>query len=354
VPAALAQARQRSAGKGPFKVAETSVYIGRRLIQLLIVIWIAGTVNFVVPRMIPGDPVESAFNALAIGGGRQSVDVQALKVVWNEKFGFDKPLITQYINYWGAIAAGDLGISVVSYPQRVSDRIGAAIPWTLGLLLVSSLIAFLLGTLAGALLAWPSSPRFIRPLVAPFIVLSAIPFYLLAILLIFIFSASLGLLPGAGGSGPTTILGWNLKSALDIASHSILPALAIVLGGIGFWALGMRSLMVNVLGEDYITFAESKGLQPSRVFLRYGLRNALLAQVTALALVLGTLVSGAVLVEAIFSYPGLGGLLTKAILGKDIFVINGVVMLLILTLGISVFVVDMLYPVLDPRIRRRR
>ncbi len=335
-------------------MADTFVYIGRRFIQLLIVIWIAGTLNFAVPRMIPGDPVESAFNALAVQGGSRSVDVVALKAAWNEKFGFDKPLIVQYINYWRGIATADLGVSVASFPQKVTDKIAAALPWTIGLLLVASLLSFLIGTIAGALLAWPKSPGFIRPVVAPFILLSAVPFYLLAILLIFLFSATLNLLPGAGGSTPTTILGWNMKSVIDIGSHSILPALAIILGGIGFWALGMRSLMVNVLGEDFITFAESKGLPSRRVFLRYGLRNAMLPQITALALVLGTLVSGAVLVEAIFSYPGLGGLLYQAILGKDIFVINGVVVLLILSLGFSVFIVDLIYPVLDPRIRRRR
>ena len=335
-------------------MADTLVYIGRRAVQLVIVLWVAGTINFAIPRMIPGDPIDTAFTALTISGGQQSVDVAALRVVWNERFGFDQPLTTQYVNYWIGIATGDLGVSVVSFPQPVTEKIGAAIPWTLGLLTVSTIIAFLIGTLAGALLAWPSSPRVLRPIIAPFLLLSAIPYYLLAILLVFLFAATLGWFPAAGGAGPTTILGWNMKSVLDIASHSILPALSIVLGAIGFWALGMRSLMVNVLGEDYIAYAESNGLSPRLIFLRYGMRNALVPQVTALALVLGTLVSGAVLVESIFNYPGLGGLLFKAILGKDIFVINGIVVLLIVTLAIGVFIIDLLYPVLDPRIRHRR
>ena len=130
----------------------------------------------------------------------------------------------------------------------------------------------------------------------------------------------------------------NVETVLDIADHAFLPALSLVLGGIGFWALGMRAMMVNVLGEDYITFAESKGLSPRRIFLCYGMRNALLPQVTALALALGSILSGAVLVEAIFNYPGLGGLLFASILGKDIFVIQGIVLMLILTLAIAVFV----------------
>jgi peptide/nickel transport system permease protein len=164
----------------------------------------------------------------------------------------------------------------------------------------------------------------------------------------------LRLLPPAAGFSPSLILGWNLRSAIDVAQHAVLPALSIVLGAIGFWALGSRALMVGVLGEDYITYAEAKGLPPRRIFLRYGVRNSLLPQITALAIALGTVVSGAVLVEAIFAYPGLGGLLYDAVKANDIFVINGVVTVLILTLGIAVFVIDLMLPVLDPRIRRGR
>ena len=251
------------------------------------------------------------------------------------------------------MARGDLGFSLVNFPQPVTEKIGAAIPWTVGLLGVSTIIAFLIGTFAGALVAWPKSPRAVRILAPPFLLLSSIPYYLLAILLIFLFAVVVRLFPPAGGFSPTTIIGFNVNSILDITRHAFLPALSIVLGAIGFWALGMRSLMVSVLGEDYIVYAESKGLKPNRIFVRYGMRNALLPQITALALALGTVVSGAVLVEAIFNYPGLGGLLFGSILGKDIFVINGIVFILIVTLAIAVFIIDLIIPVLDPRIRHR-
>jgi peptide/nickel transport system permease protein len=183
---------------------------------------------------------------------------------------------------------------------------------------------------------------------------SAIPYYLMAILLIAIFAIALRLFPPASGYSPMLILGLNMKSVVDVAYHAILPALSIILGAIGFWSLGMRALMIGVLGEDYITYAESLGLSRKRIFLRYGLRNALLPQVTALAIALGTVVSGAVLVEAIFAYPGLGGLLLVSVSQKDIFVVNGIVTILIITLGLAVFAIDLLLPVLDPRIRRRR
>ena len=334
-------------------MADILGYIGRRLVQLFLVILVAGTINFMIPRMIPGDPVDTALASLAARGGSQIFDAVALKKDWNEKFGFDQPLYKQYVNYWSDVARGDLGKSLANFPQPVTDKIRSAIPWTIGLLGVATIIAFFIGTFAGALIAWPKSPRFIQVVATPFLLLSSVPYYLLAILLVFVFAVVLKLFPPAGGFSPTTIVGLNMNSIIDIGSHAFLPALSIVLGAIGFWSLGMRSLMVNVLGEDYILYAESKGLKPNRIFVRYGMRNALLPQVTALALALGTIVSGAVLVEAIFNYPGLGGLLYGSILSKDIFVINGIVLILIVTLAIAVFIIDMFIPILDPRIRHR-
>jgi peptide/nickel transport system permease protein len=334
-------------------MADILGYVARRFVNLVIVIWIAGTLNFAIPRLMPGDPVDQAFQSLAAQGAAQQ-DVARVKATWEKTLGLDAPIYVQYANYWTGIATLNLGVSVAKFPTPVTTLIASAVPWTLGLLGMSTIIAFTIGTLLGALLAWPRSPRILRVLAPAFMLLSAMPYYLLAILLIATFAITYRIFPPAGGSSPTLILGLDLRSAGDIAYHSLLPSLSIVLGAIGFWALGMRALMINVLGDDYITFAESKGLSPRRVFLRYGLRNALLPQVTALAIALGTVVSGAVLVEAIFAYPGLGGLLVKSITGKDIFVINGIVTILILTLGIAVFTIDLLLPILDPRIRHRR
>jgi peptide/nickel transport system permease protein len=159
--------------------------------------------------------------------------------------------------------------------------------------------------------------------------------------------------PPGGGFDPVAVRGYNLATAIDIGYHALLPAISLVLGAAGFWALGMRSLMVSVLGEDYINFAEAKGLPAGRIFLWYGMRNALLPQVTSLAIALGSIVSGTVLVEAIFNYPGLGGLLYAAITNKDYFVIQGLVVILIFTLAVALFIVDVLYPLVDPRIRYR-
>ena len=329
-------------------------YVGRRVVQLLLVIWVATTLNFMVPRLIPGAPIAAALAQMQASGGSVSVDVAAIAADYNAEFGFDQPLWNQYVNYLTDLLRGDLGVSLLNPSQTVIAKIGSAIPWSVGLLLVATIIAFVVGAILGALLAWPRAPRFIGAVTAPLLLLSTIPYYLLAIILIYLFAIVFKLFPPGNGFSPTTILGPNWKTAVDIVNHAVLPALSIVLGAVGFWALGMRSLMVGVLGEDYITYAESKGLAPRRIFLRYGVRNALLPQITALALALATVVSGAILVEAIFNYPGLGGLLFSSVLSKDIFVINGVVTVLILSLAFTVFLIDLIYPLIDPRIRHQR
>jgi peptide/nickel transport system permease protein len=326
-------------------------YVAKRVFQLVLIVFIAVTFNFLIPRMIPGDPVESALRTKIAVSGSVSVDVQAVAAAYRAKFGLDKPLWLQYLNYWNGIFSRDLGISLVDFPQPVIEKIQSAVPWTLGLLTMSTLISFVLGSILGALLAWPRAPAVLHILVPPFMLLSSVPFFLLAIVLVFTLSVLVPWFPPGGGFDPVSILRLDVPTALDILYHAILPALALVLGGVGFWALGMRAMMISILGEDYITFAESKGLPPRRVFLWYGMRNALLPQITSLAISLGSILSGAVLVEAIFNYPGLGGILFAAIAGKDYFVIQGIVLMLIFALALALFVVDLIYPLVDPRIR---
>ncbi|TME31444.1 MAG: ABC transporter permease [Chloroflexi bacterium] len=326
-------------------------YVAKRALQLLLIVFVAVTINFLIPRLIPGDPVESALQTKMAMTGNVNVDVQAVAAAYRAKFGLDKPLWLQYVNYWGSLLNRDLGVSLVDFPQPVVEKIQSAVPWTLALLSVSTVISFFLGSILGALIAWPRAPRVLHVLVPPFMLLSSVPFFLLGIVLLFTFSVVVPWFPPGGGFDPVSILRLDVPTVLDLLYHAILPSLALVLGSIGFWGLGMRAMMVSVLGEDHITFAESKGLPPERVFLWYGMRNALLPQVTSLAIALGSILSGAVLVEVIFNYPGLGGILFLAIAGKDYFVIQGIVLMLILALALSLFVVDLIYPLIDPRIR---
>ena len=186
------------------------------------------------------------------------------------------------------------------------------------------------------------------------VALNAVPFFLLGLVLVYIVGFALQLLPLYGGYTAGAIPQWSLGFAFDVARHAILPALAIILGSLGGWALGMRAMMVTTQGEDYVTFAEAKGLRNLTVFLRYYTRNAILPQVTALALALGQILSGAVLVEVIFGYPGIGTLLFQAIRENDHFLIQGIVFTVIVALGLATLALDLLYPWLDPRISYRR
>jgi peptide/nickel transport system permease protein len=209
---------------------------------------------------------------------------------------------------------------------------------------------------AGALLVWRSTPSAAKTLITGFLVLAPIPYYLLAMLLIFALSYNFGIFPSNGITTPGRIAapGFDFNYFVDIIYHSILPALSIIIAGIGGWALGMRGMMVTVLGEDYLTLAEAKGLKNRRIFLRYAVRNAMLPQFTALAITLGYVVSGSVIVELIFSYPGVGYQLFRAISSNDFPVIQGITFFLVLAIASAILVIDLIYPLLDPRITYNR
>jgi len=328
-------------------------YIVRRVIQFVIVLWGAATLNFVLPRLSPGNPVrERLLNAMATGGVQQA-GVEEMVRAYNEQFGLDKPLPVQYLLYLQHAFVLDFGYSIASYPAKVLNMIMAALPWTISLLLCSTLISFTVGTLLGALIAWPHSPRFLRHLVVPMMALSAIPFYLLGLVLVYLLAILIHMFPVSGGYTIGTIPGPTLSFFVDAVYHSILPALSIVLSAIGFWAIGMRGMMVTTEGEDYVVYAEAKGIPKQGIFLHYSLRNAILPQLTSLALSLGTIVSGAVVVEIVFAYPGVGSLLFQAISALDYFVIYGVVFMTVLAIAIATILLDLTYPLVDPRISYR-
>lgn len=326
-------------------------YVLKRIGLLIVVVWVAFTANFLIPRLIPGDPIQSVLAQQASITGNQGVDVAAAAKALDQKFDLNAPIWQQYLAYWGRLFHFDLGYSIQNYPTTVGEQIRATIFWTLGLLGTSIVIAFVLGCLLGAALAWPRAPRVIRALGPVFMVLGSIPQFLIGLALIFLFATAFRIFPGGGAFESAANVQFDLPTILDILHHSVLPGAALILGLAGSWAIGMRGTMVSVLGEDYILFAEAKGLSPARVFFWYGVRNALLPQITGLAVALGTAVSGAILVEVVFNYPGVGFLLFQAISQKDFFVIQGVVLVLIATLAATLFVVDLLYPLIDPRVR---
>lgn len=320
----------------------------------LLVVLLAVGINFLIPRAMPGDPIEQQLNQLAASSGGNVGDVRAMVESYKARFGLDQPLWRQFVSYVADLARGDLGYSLANYPERVSQSIAAGLPWTLGLLGVSTLISFTLGTLLGGLLAWPGSGRLVRMVGLPLLLLSAVPYFVLGIVLLFLFALAWPLLPVGGGYPFSATLGWDLESVRMVATHAVLPSLSIVLASLGTWAIAMRGMIVSVLGEDYIMLAEAKGLPPARVFFAYGLRNAMLPQLTHLALTLSHIVSGAILVEVIFAYPGIGYRLYQAIQAKDYFVVQGIVLLLSVSIAVTMLVMDVLYPLIDPRISGRR
>lgn len=327
-------------------------YLLRRVGFLLLVVWTAATVNFFLPRLSGQDPIRQRLIQQVQNGAAVQAGIEKMVEEYNQKFGLDKPLWQQYLVYLGDLARFEFNQSIANYPKPVADMIGSALPWTIGLLGVSTLLAFLLGTLFGAVVAWPRAPQWMRSFAPPIMTLSAIPYYLLGLVLLFVFAFQLRWLPGNGGYPIGAIPNWSLRFTLDVLKHAILPALSIVLSSVGFWAIAMRGMMVTVEGEDYMLLAEAKGLKNRRLFWRYGLRNALLPQVTSLALAMGYVLSGAVLVEVVFGFPGIGLLLFNAIKLVDYPVIQGIVFTIILSLAAATLLLDLTLPLLDPRIRR--
>jgi len=329
-------------------------YLARRFAVFVLIVWLAATLNFFLPRLSSQDPVRATLLQQAQLGGYVQSGLEAMVKEYERRFGLDKPLWVQYVTYLGDVSRFNFNYSISNYPRTVNEIIAEAIPWTVGLLGTTTLLSFTIGTLLGALLAWPGAPRWMRLLMPPLWALHAIPFFLLGLILIYVFAFRLQLLPMFGGYSAGAFPTLTLAFAADVLAHAILPALSIVLVATGGWALGMRGMMVTMMGEDYVTFAEAKGLMRPTIFLRYCVRNAILPQTTALALALGNILSGAVLVEVIFGYPGVGTILFHAIRENDHFLIQGIVFTVIVALGVTTLILDVIYPLLDPRISYRR
>lgn len=331
----------------------TKEYVIRRLLMFVLTVWVGATIIFFIPRLAPGDPVQAMVGRMTAVGGRIE-NADKLIQAWRVRFGLDKPLYVQYFHYIGAVFTGDLGYSLASFPTRVSELIGRSLPWTIGLLSVATVLSFTIGNLIGALLGWRRTNRFVKALLPFSLTFTSIPFFMLAILLIYIFGFGLKLFPISGGYGRGVVVGWSWSFIVDVIYHAILPAFAIVISSMGFWALGMRGMMISADSEDYLILAQAKGLSPTRIFWQYSIRTAILPQVTALALTMGGIVGGSTLVEYLFAYPGMGYQLYQGITSQDYTVIQGICFYLILATALAVLIIDLIYPLIDPRISYQR
>jgi len=325
-------------------------YLAQRLVVFVATVFISLTIVFFVPRLVPGDPMAAIYAKVSAVGARVSPELVA---EYTRRFGLDKSLWEQYVSFLGQLARGNLGYSISSFPSQVSDLLRSALPWTVGLLTVTTLVSWVLGSLLGAVVGWRGSrSRFLQALVPAALVLYTIPYYILAILLLFAFAFLWRIFPlsGAYSVGLTPAL--SLDFIRDVLRHAALPALSIVLVSLGWWFLSMRSLISGLKGEDYILMAEAKGLSDRRILWGYAFRNALLPQATGLALSLGAVVGGALITEVIFAYQGIGWLIYQSVRTLDYTVIQGSVLLVILSVATANLILDLIYPLIDPRIRQ--
>lgn len=324
-------------------------YVVRRFGMFLLTVWLGATLIFFIPRIAGGDPVAAMVARLTAQSGYVE-NAGELIDRWRVRFGLDGPLYIQYFTYLGNMLRLDLGYSLASFPSQVGEMVARAMPWTMGLLSIGVVISFALGNAIGAVLAWRRTPEWIKQVLPLSMMFTSVPFFMLGILLIYVFAFWLNWFPPNGAYDSALTKGFNLPFILSVIRYGTLPAFALVVASMGFWALGMRGMMVTNDGEDYMILAEAKGLRPSRVFWQYGVRNSILPQVTALALNLGGIAGGSALLEYIFRYPGMGYLLYQGIVNSDYTLMQGIVFLLILGTATLVFILDLIYPLIDPRI----
>ena len=324
----------------------------RRLLFLIFVIWAASTITFIIPRFSNRSAIRERFAQLARTGGFAPADLEKIIANMQHQFGLDRPLLQQYGDYLWSVLHLDFGYSLNKYPATVLDLISQALPWSIGLIFVTTVLSFFLGNLLGAIAAWPKAPRWMRTVATPFVLLTGVPPVLMGVLLLFFVGFKLKLLPLGGAYSIGIVPSWSWEFALDMGMHQILPALALILGSVGGWVLSMRGMGITIQGEDYVNFAEHKGLDGVTIFRDYYLRNALLPQVTGFALALGTLVTSAIIVEGIFGLPGLGTVLQLAIQSNDFPVIYGIVLFITITIATLMVALEFVYPLLDPRIRK--
>jgi peptide/nickel transport system permease protein len=317
------------------------------------VIWSASTITFLIPRFSSRNAIRERFAELARNGGFAPDDLEKIVAAMQTQFGLDRPLWEQYLSYVGSVMHLDFGYSLKSYPSTVTDLIAQSLPWTIGLLIVTTILSFIIGNLLGAIAAWPKAPRWMRMVATPFVLLTGVPPVLMGVLLLFFVGFRLKLLPLGGAYSIGVVPNWSWGFAVDMALHQVLPALALILGSVGGWVLSMRGMGVTIQGEDYVNFAEHKGLGGVSIFRDYYLRNAMLPQVTGFALALGTLVTSAIVVEGIFGLPGIGTVLQNAIRSNDFPVIYGIVLFITITVATLMVAMEFVYPLLDPRIRQQ-
>ena len=328
-------------------------YLLTRLGQFALVVLIGVNIAFIVTHATPIDPVEQSIAATTQYGSTNPEAIDLMRRSLKELYGLEGGLGDQYLSFWRRVLVGDFGPSLSAFPTPVSVLIGRALPWTAALLTVSTMLTWVLGNLLGGLASYYRRNRALRFAGILAMAFHPIPYYIVAFLLLIVFGYLWPVLPISGGSKMNLAQGWTWAFAGSLVTHSILPILSLALVGLGGWFMGMRSLVSNIVSEDYVVYAELGGVERRRILASYVMRNALVPQVTGLAMSLGAIFNGAIITEQVFGYPGIGTLLVSAVYAGDYSLVLGITTVSIVAVSLAVLVIDLLYPLLDPRVRAR-
>lgn len=326
-------------------------YVLQKLGFYLVALWIAVTLNFALPRLMPGNPVDVILARIATRGQVEPATRRAIEAMLGGDT--DQPIHVQYWQYLTSLVRGELGVSVSFFPESVSEVIASSLPWTVLLVGTATILSFVLAHIIAIFAGWNRGGILDTVAVPTSTVLQSVPYFWLALLLSWVFYSILGWLPRGGGFDATSVSpGWDAAFIGSAVNYAVLPAMTIVISSLGAGVLGMRNMMVSTMGEDYITTAQAKGLRPSRIMLLYGARNAILPSVSGFAMAIGFVVGGSVLTETVFAYPGIGTVLLNAVQASDYALMQGIFLIITVSVLAANFVVDMLYGVIDPRTRQ--
>ncbi len=329
-------------------------YLIPRLLQYVLVTWLGITVVFIIPRLLPSDPIESMIATLqAQGTLRDPEAIRQMVDTLRDMYGLERSLPEQYISFWKRLFVGDFGPSYFSFPTPVISLIGRSFPWTVGLLFTTTVLSWIIGNITGGLSGYFQGNRLLKILDWLVMFLRPIPYYVLGLTLVILLAYMFPIFPFEGGYTIGAKIAFTWSFIKDVLNHAFLPALSLSLLGVAVNHQTMRLIIQGVKEEDYIRYAKIAAVKERTIFSRYAMRNAILPQITGLTLSLGQIFGGALITEIVFSYPGLGFLLYRAIVNSDYNLIMGITTISIIAITTLILLVDLLYPLFDPRIRFR-
>lgn len=324
-------------------------YLVRRGIMLLLTLWSAITLNFLIPRLMPGNPAQVMLAKFRGKGSMGPQAIHAIKVMLGIS---NQSLFQQYLQYWHDIFRWNFGVSYTFFPFSVTHMIDQALPWTLVLVGVTTLLSFAIGTLLGVWAAWRRGSTFDMSVTSVFTFTSSFPYFWFALICVFVLAFVTHIFPLSGGYADVMSPGLNMAFISSAIFHSVLPAFTILISSLGGWQLQMRNNMISALNEDYVVLARAKGLPERVLAVSYAARNAILPNITSFAMSLGFVVSGAILVELVFAYPGMGNLLYNAVSNEDYPLMQGIFLMIVVCVVLANFLADIANVFLDPRVRR--